>query len=223
MIRGHGCRPARSRRRACDATPCPFGSTVDGVRRVSLLRGGPVGRLYFNLTFVQLGIIDLGTRLVGLSAAQVSGVMAGFAAAALVVAVVTGRKMDREGWSSDLGVKLRILFFVVAGQTRCSLLALRWSRPRLISLFGCWSVRSRSVWASGHVQSDDRFRPDPAPGSGCCCGGRLGLLRRRCLSVAVASRGVCPGHVDFDGSRSGGAWRACFPSSPPGRGVVSPA
>jgi len=72
---------------------------------------------YYNLTFVQLGIIDLGTRLVGLTASQVSGLMAGFAVAALVVAVVTGRMMDRTGWSSDLRVKLRILFFVVAGQT----------------------------------------------------------------------------------------------------------
>ena len=72
---------------------------------------------YYNLTFVQLGIIDLGTRLVGLTASQVSGVMAGFAVAALVVAVTTGRMMDSTGWSSDLRVKLRILFFVIAGQT----------------------------------------------------------------------------------------------------------
>jgi hypothetical protein len=47
---------------------------------------------YYNLTFVQLGIIDLGTRLVGLTAGQVSGVMAGFAVAALVLAVATGRR-----------------------------------------------------------------------------------------------------------------------------------
>ena len=72
---------------------------------------------YYNLTFVQLGIIDLGTRLVGLTASQVSGVMAGFAVAALVMAVATGRMMDRTGWSSELPAKLRILFFVVAGQT----------------------------------------------------------------------------------------------------------
>lgn len=71
---------------------------------------------YYNLTFVQLGIIDLGTRLVGLTASQVSGVMAGFAVAALVVAVTTGQMMDSKGWSSDLRVKLRILFFVIAGQ-----------------------------------------------------------------------------------------------------------
>jgi MFS family permease len=72
---------------------------------------------YYNLTFVQLGIIDLGTRLVGLTASQVSVVMAGFAVAALVVAVATGRMMDSTRWNSDLRVKLRILFFVIAGQT----------------------------------------------------------------------------------------------------------
>ena len=72
---------------------------------------------YYNLTFVQLGIIDLGTRLVGLSSSRVSAVMAGFAVAALVAAVMAGRVIDRRGWSRDLRVKLRILFFVVAVQT----------------------------------------------------------------------------------------------------------
>lgn len=45
---------------------------------------------YYNLTFVQLGIIDLGDRRVGLGPGRVSGVMAGFAVAALVAAVATG-------------------------------------------------------------------------------------------------------------------------------------
>ena len=33
---------------------------------------------YYNLTFVQLGLVDLGTRRVGMTGGQVSVVMAGF-------------------------------------------------------------------------------------------------------------------------------------------------
>jgi MFS family permease len=72
---------------------------------------------YYNLTFVQLGLIDLGTRLVGLTSRSVSMVMAAFAISAFAVAAVAGWTMDRRGWSSNLRVKLRILFVVVAGQT----------------------------------------------------------------------------------------------------------
>jgi len=72
---------------------------------------------YYNLTFVQLGLIDLGTRLVGMTAQSVSTVMAIFAVSAFGVAAVTGWTMDRVGWSSDLRVKLRILFSVIAVQT----------------------------------------------------------------------------------------------------------
>jgi MFS family permease len=80
---------------------------------VALLSAG----YYYNLTFVQLGLIDLGTRLVGMSASNVSTVMAVFAVTAFVVAAVTGWLMDRRGWSSNLRVKLRILFAVIAVQT----------------------------------------------------------------------------------------------------------
>jgi MFS family permease len=80
---------------------------------VTLLSAG----YYYNLTFVQLGLLDLGTRLVGMSASSVSVVMAVFAMSAFVVAAVTGSMMDRRGWSSDLRVKLRILFVVIAVQT----------------------------------------------------------------------------------------------------------
>lgn len=78
---------------------------------------------YYNLTFVQLGLIDLGTRRVGLDGAQVSMAMGGLALSAFVVAVVTGVAMDRRGWSSDLMVKLRILFFVVVVQTALTVAA----------------------------------------------------------------------------------------------------
>lgn len=78
---------------------------------------------YYNLTFVQLGLIDLGTRRVGLGTSTVSRAMAGFAVAALVVAVITGRTMDRRGWGASLPVKLRLLFAVVATQTVLTLAA----------------------------------------------------------------------------------------------------
>lgn len=80
---------------------------------VALLSAG----YYYNLTFVQLGLIDLGTRLVGMSASDVSMVMAVFAVLAFVLAAVSGWTMDRRGWSSNLRVKLRILFGVIVVQT----------------------------------------------------------------------------------------------------------
>lgn len=90
------------------------GASVVGILAfVALLSAG----YYYNLTFVQLGLIDLGTRLVGMSASSVSMVMAVFAVSAFVVAAVSGWTMDRRGWSSDLRVKLRILFVVILVQT----------------------------------------------------------------------------------------------------------
>ena len=85
---------------------------------VALLTAG----YYYNLTFVQLGLIDLGTRRVGLEPQSVSRVMAVFAVFAFAVAVATGRVMDRRRWSTHLRIKLRILFAVVASQTVLTLL-----------------------------------------------------------------------------------------------------
>lgn len=78
---------------------------------------------YYNLTFVQLGLIDLGTRRAGLGAPFVSAAMAGFALVAFLVAVSVGAIMDRRGWSADLVVKLRLLFGVVAVQTGLTVIA----------------------------------------------------------------------------------------------------
>ncbi|MDZ7689430.1 MAG: hypothetical protein U5J64_12110 [Halobacteriales archaeon] len=71
---------------------------------------------YYNLTFVQLGLIDLGTRRVGMTPVAVSLAMAGLALSTLLVAVATGVTMDRRGWSTDLYAKLRMLFLVIAVQ-----------------------------------------------------------------------------------------------------------
>ena len=71
----------------------------------------------YNVTFVQLGVTDLGRRLVGLGDAQVAGAMALLAVVTAAVAVVVGVWMGRAGIGRDLVRKLRIATVVVAGQT----------------------------------------------------------------------------------------------------------
>jgi MFS family permease len=98
---------------------------------VSLMVAG----YYYNITFVQLGLIDLGTRLVGMSETVVSMWMAALALVTLVVAVVTGVTMDRRGWSQDLRTKLRLLFGVVCIQFALTLVA---PMIRSVPAFGAW-------------------------------------------------------------------------------------
>ncbi len=78
---------------------------------------------YYNLTFVQLGLIDLGERLVGMSGQRVSLAMAGFALGAFVAAVFSGRLMDARGWSAAIDVKLKMLVGVVGVQTLLTVIA----------------------------------------------------------------------------------------------------
>ena len=78
---------------------------------------------YYNLTFVQLGLIDLGTRLVGMTSSEVSTAMALLALTTVVVAVLSGVVMDRRAWSTDLRVKLRILLAIVAVQLALTAIA----------------------------------------------------------------------------------------------------
>ena len=68
---------------------------------------------YYNLTFVQLGLTDLGTRAIGMPPEDVSIVMAVLALLTLIVAVTSGVLMDRRGWSTDLYVKFRMLFLII--------------------------------------------------------------------------------------------------------------
>ena len=96
-----------------------------------------VAGYYYNITFVQLGLIDLGTRLVGMSETVVSMWMAALALVTLVVAVVTGVTMDRRGWSTDLRTKLRLLFGVVCIQFALTLVA---PMIRSVPAFGAWIV-----------------------------------------------------------------------------------
>jgi len=96
-----------------------------------------VAGYYYNITFVQLGLIDLGTRLVGMSETAVSAWMAGLALCTLVVAVATGITMDRRGWGTDLRTKLRLLLGVVLVQFVLTLVA---PGIRTVPAFGAWIV-----------------------------------------------------------------------------------
>ncbi len=86
---------------------------------IALLTGG----YYYNLTFVQLGLIDLGAERLGMRGQAVSMVMALLAVVALVASVATGVAMDRRGWSRDLRTRLRVLTVVTATQLVLTALA----------------------------------------------------------------------------------------------------
>ncbi|MDS0478482.1 hypothetical protein [Natrinema sp. 1APR25-10V2] len=85
---------------------------VGAVLFVSLLAAG----YYYNLTFVQLGLFDLGVNRVGMTHTAVSLGMALLALVALCSAVGTGVALDRTGWSRNLLVKLRLVLGVVLSQ-----------------------------------------------------------------------------------------------------------
>lgn len=72
---------------------------------------------YYNLTFVQFGLLDLGTRLVGMTREGVAVNMTTLAVATTVVAIGAGWTMARRGWSERFCVKLRLAFAVVVAQT----------------------------------------------------------------------------------------------------------
>lgn len=96
-----------------------------------------VAGYYYNITFVQLGLIDLGTRLVGLSETAVSVWMATLALVTLVVAVLTGVTIDRRGWSNQFRTKLQLLFGVVCVQFVLTFVA---PMIRTVPAFGAWIV-----------------------------------------------------------------------------------
>lgn len=72
---------------------------------------------YYNLTFVQFGLLDLGTRLVGMTGEDVAINMTYLALTTTVVAISVGWTMTRRGWSQQFLVKLRLAFAVVVAQT----------------------------------------------------------------------------------------------------------
>lgn len=72
---------------------------------------------YYNLTFVQLGIIDFGERILGLSRERVAVDMALLAMLTSLTAVGFGWLINRLGWGTRLILRLRIAFLVIAVQT----------------------------------------------------------------------------------------------------------
>ena len=78
---------------------------------------------YYNITFVQLGLTDLGERLIGLSEASVATQMAFLALMTCAIALAFGYIMKKLGWSARFRVKLRLAFLVVALQTILTLIA----------------------------------------------------------------------------------------------------
>lgn len=72
---------------------------------------------FYNVTFVQLGLKDLGERVLGLSAQRVATDMALLALITCLVALAMGFWMLRRGWSTRLMLKLRLAFGVVVVQT----------------------------------------------------------------------------------------------------------
>lgn len=118
---------------------------------VSVLAGG----YYDDLTFVQLGLIDLGTRLVGLSRFSVPVWMAALALVAFVAAIATGVALDRTGASRDLRRKLRLLWVVVAVQFALTLVVLsgQYGESPGVGILGVFAgflaavVAAVAVWA----------------------------------------------------------------------------
>lgn len=80
---------------------------------ISMLAAG----YYYNLTFVQLGLVDLGTRVLGMSDSAVARNMAMLAGVTCLVALSLGFSMSLLGWSTSFTAKLRIVFFVILIQT----------------------------------------------------------------------------------------------------------
>lgn len=72
---------------------------------------------FYNVTFVQLGLKDLGERVLGLSAAAVATDMALLALLTCLIALAVGFAMMRRGWSTRFMLKLGLAWAVVVVQT----------------------------------------------------------------------------------------------------------
>ncbi len=78
---------------------------------------------FYNVTFIQLGLTDLGRRIIGLSAQRVAEGMGVLALLALIVALAFGYRLQKSEHGSNFPFKLKILFGVVLGQTLLTALA----------------------------------------------------------------------------------------------------
>lgn len=80
---------------------------------------------YYNLTFVQLGLIDLGERTLGLSRPRVAADMALLAVLTALTAIAVGWWSNRRGWGMNLILRFRLAFGVVLSQTVLTFAAAR--------------------------------------------------------------------------------------------------
>jgi MFS family permease len=101
---------------------------------------------YYNITFVQLGLFDLGTRLIGMSEQAVAASIACFALFTSIIALVFGMLMQQRGWSQQLIFKLRMAFVIALMQTMLTAAA-----PFIRSewLFFAWIVVTSSTIGIG--------------------------------------------------------------------------
>lgn len=75
---------------------------------------------YYNVTFIQLGLLDIGGRVLGMNQVTVARDMGLLAGITSLVALAVGYVMLRRGWSRDFSLKLRIASVVVVVQTLLS-------------------------------------------------------------------------------------------------------
>lgn len=91
----------------------------------------------YNVTFIQLGLIDLGKRLLWMDQQTIAGQMALLAICTCGVALITGSLMMRSHWGKTLAGKLRLAWVSVTLQT-----LLTWFAPSVStqSAFTVWIV-----------------------------------------------------------------------------------
>lgn len=86
---------------------------------------------YYNLTFIQLGLKDLGERVLGMSQGQVALYMAILAALTCMISLLVGYLMKHYRWSTKFVLKLRLAFIVVLIQTGLTAAAPWLGSPRV--------------------------------------------------------------------------------------------
>lgn len=72
---------------------------------------------YYNLTFVQLGLTDLGERVLGLGEQRVATLMGLLALITCITGLAVGWLMRRTGWTRSFLAKMRLATAVVLAQT----------------------------------------------------------------------------------------------------------
>ncbi|HEX6129603.1 MAG TPA: MFS transporter [Candidatus Limnocylindria bacterium] len=103
------------RRATSDGAEARLGRTPSTWFGATLLIGLLTGGYVYNLTLIQLGLPDFGTRVLGLPRADVAWMMAGLAVVTALTAVAVAGAMLRSGRTS-FRAKLRIASVSAAGQ-----------------------------------------------------------------------------------------------------------